>query len=82
MSRYASGVRVMRISPDAKVVTFAKAEHDDEEEIEAVDNTTSEEDVDVAELEALEKANEELDSLSADNEDIDEIEDASTEIKE
>ncbi len=55
MSRYASGVRVMRISPDAKVVTFARAEHDDEEEIEAVDNTTAEEEVNVEELEALEK---------------------------
>ena len=32
MSRYASGVRVMRLSDDARVVTFARAEHDEEEE--------------------------------------------------
>ncbi|MEG0691490.1 MAG: DNA gyrase subunit A [Oscillospiraceae bacterium] len=53
MSRYASGVRVMRLSPEAQLVTFAKAEHDDEEEIAAVD-TAVEEDVNVEELEALE----------------------------
>ena len=32
MSRYASGVRVMRLSDEARVVTFARAEHDEEEE--------------------------------------------------
>lgn len=54
MSRYASGVRVMRISQDAKVVTFARAEHDEEEEIETVEAIV-EDDVNVEELEALEK---------------------------
>lgn len=37
MSRYASGVRVMRLSGDARVVTFARAERDDEEETETID---------------------------------------------
>ncbi len=54
MSRYASGVRVMRLSPDAQLVTFARAEHDDEEEIAAVEAAV-EEDVNLEELEALEK---------------------------
>ena len=36
MSRYASGVRVMRLSGDARVVTFARAERDDEEETETI----------------------------------------------
>lgn len=54
MSRYASGVRVMRIAEDSKVVTFARAEHDEEEEIATVE-AIEEDDVDVAELEALEQ---------------------------
>ena len=54
MSRYASGVRVMKLSPEAHLVTFAKAEHDDEEEIETVESAV-EEDVNVEELKALEK---------------------------
>ena len=33
MSRYASGVRVMRLDEDARVVTFARAEHDEEEAV-------------------------------------------------
>ncbi len=37
MSRYASGVRVMRLSEDARVVTFARAERDDEAETETID---------------------------------------------
>lgn len=37
MSRYASGVRVMRLSDDARVVTFARAERDEEEETETID---------------------------------------------
>lgn len=53
MSRYAGGVRVMRLSPEAEVVTFARAEHDDEEEIEAVDTSTADEG-NASELEALE----------------------------
>lgn len=55
MSRYASGVRVMRIADDSKVVTFARAEHDEEEEIATIEATVEEDDVDVEELEALEK---------------------------
>lgn len=58
MSRYASGVRVMRISQDAKVVSFARAEHDDEEEVSEVENN-AEEDIDVEELEKIEKELEE-----------------------
>ncbi|PWL71382.1 MAG: DNA gyrase subunit A [Clostridiales bacterium] len=37
MSRYASGVRVMRLDEDARVVTFARAEHDEEEETVTID---------------------------------------------
>lgn len=62
MSRYAGGVRVMRLAPDSKVVTFARAEHDDDEELEAVESQPIEDDVNVAELEALEK---ELEAIEA-----------------
>ena len=48
MSRYASGVRVMRLSDDARVVTFARAEHDEQEETTEI----SEEDRKAAEEEA------------------------------
>lgn len=48
MSRYASGVRVMRLSDEARVVTFARAEHDEEEETTEI----SEEDRKAAEEEA------------------------------
>lgn len=62
MSRYAGGVRVMRLAPDSKVVTFARAEHDEDEELEAVESQPIEDDVNVAELEALEK---ELEAIEA-----------------
>lgn len=37
MSRYASGVRVMRLSEGAKLVTFVRTEHDEEEETESIE---------------------------------------------
>ena len=43
MSRYAKGVRVMRVSEDAKVVTFTRAEHDDSAEIQSVEQLSEEE---------------------------------------
>ncbi|MEG0894317.1 MAG: DNA gyrase subunit A [Oscillospiraceae bacterium] len=54
MSRYASGVRVMRLSEDSSIVSMARAEHDEEAETAEVDKTVIETE-DVAELEALEK---------------------------
>ena len=44
MSRYASGVRVMRLmTEDSRVVTFARAEHDEDEEVAEVEKPTEEE---------------------------------------
>ena len=66
MSRYASGVRVMRLSEGSKVVTFARAEHDEEEETEKVEQSTEEEaDADASEVERLEK------ELAAEDADVD-----------
>ena len=50
MSRYATGVRVMRLSPDGRVVTFTRTEHDDSAELEEVEQA-SEEDILMAEQE-------------------------------
>lgn len=43
MARTARGVRVMRLSEDARVVTFSRTEHDDTEETEAVEQLSEEE---------------------------------------
>lgn len=50
MGRYATGVRVMRLYGDSKVVTFTRTEHDDTQETEQVEEA-SEEDIKAAELE-------------------------------
>lgn len=43
MGRYATGVRVMRVTDENRVVTFTRAEHDEEAEIEKVEDATAEE---------------------------------------
>ena len=50
MGRYATGVRVMRLSDDSRVVTFTRTEHDDTQETEQVEQV-SEEELKEAELE-------------------------------
>ncbi len=52
MSRYASGVRVMRLSDDARVVTFARTERDEEEESEATEGLPEETAADEPSVEA------------------------------
>lgn len=60
MSRYAGGVRVMRVNEGAKLVSLARAEHDEEEEVAQVEQTAeSEDEANVKELEALEQELEE-----------------------
>lgn len=52
MSRYASGVRVMRLmNEDSRVVTFARAEHDEDEEVAEVEKPTEEEIIELVEEE-------------------------------
>ncbi len=56
MSRYATGVRVMRITENSRVVSFARAEHDETAEVEEVEVAT--EDVseeEAKQIEAMEK---------------------------
>ena len=56
MSRYASGVRVMRTDNEERVVAFTRAEHDDSAEIEKVEEPQEEEVIDEARLAAEEEA--------------------------
>ena len=55
MSRYASGVRVMRLGENDRVVTFVRAEHADGEETEKVEEDEGDEASDTAEAEELER---------------------------
>ncbi len=59
MGRYAAGVRVMRVGEDDKVVTFTRAEHDEDAEVEAVE-APSEEDIKQSEIEEAENAEKEI----------------------
>ncbi|MDE5991450.1 MAG: hypothetical protein K2G87_00215, partial [Oscillospiraceae bacterium] len=43
MGRYATGVRLMRVSGDVKVVSFTRAEHDDEAETAKIEEPSAEE---------------------------------------
>ncbi len=43
MGRYAAGVKVMKVTDDSKVVSFTRAEHDDEAETHEVEQPTEEE---------------------------------------
>lgn len=43
MGRYATGVRVMKVVDESRVVSFTRAEHDEEAEIETVDQPSEEE---------------------------------------
>lgn len=52
MSRYATGVKVMRTEGDERIVSFTRAEHDDDAEIEKVEGPSEEE---MAAAEAEEK---------------------------
>lgn len=68
MSRYASGVRVMRVKDDAKVVTFARSEHEEDAETQKVESggedITAEE---AAALEAAEAAEEQTEKEADEN---------------
>ncbi len=70
MGRIAKGVRVMRVGEDAKVVAFTRAEHDEEAEIEKVEQLTDEQLAAHEAEAALEEQNEVI--IEADPEDADE----------
>jgi len=43
MSRYANGVRVMRVRDEIRLVAFTRAEHDDNAELQEVEKLSDEE---------------------------------------
>ncbi len=59
MGRYATGVKVMRLNEDNKLVTFTRAEHDDSAEIETIE-APSEEDILAEERQAEEEESKEV----------------------
>lgn len=65
MGRYATGVKVMRVSENNKVVSFTRTEHDEEAEISEVEKPTEKE---IAE----DKANSEAESAEIENSEEDE----------
>lgn len=83
MSRYAGGVRVMRLTPEAKLVTFAVAEHDEDEEVETVEAAAeAAETGDEAELMALEQELEAADAAAVVTDEEPSEEDAEEETEE
>lgn len=69
MGRYATGVRVMRLYGDSKVVTFTRTEHDDSQETEQVEEA-SEEEIKAAELEEENEVVVEEEEMVGDDEEI------------
>ena len=62
MGRYATGVRLMRVKDDDKVVAFTRAEHDEEAETEKIEQPSEEE----LEREMAEAAAEEMEEVIID----------------
>jgi DNA gyrase subunit A len=60
MGRYATGVRVMRLSPESRVVTFTRTQHDDSAELEEVEQADEAEILAAEQEEASEKIEEDV----------------------
>ena len=69
LSRYAKGVRVMRVEGDANVVAFTRADHDDEAETEEVEKLSEEELRKDAEDAAIEAQSEVIEDAEPDDDD-------------
>lgn len=70
MSRYATGVRLMRVTGDDRVVSFTRAEHEEEAEIQKIEEPSEEELQREMELAAAEEENEaEIEDEIADDDD-------------
>lgn len=69
MGRYATGVKVMKVAEESRVVSFTRAEHDEDAEVETVDQPTEEE---IAQDMANEQAEEIENSISEEIEDSEE----------
>ena len=77
MGRYAAGVKVMRISDDAKIVAFTRTEHDDEAETASVEEPSEEElEKEMAEAAAEERSEVVNDDVPEDIDDEEETDDS------
>ena len=73
MGRYSTGVRVMRVNDDVKVVTFTRTAHEEDAEVEKVDNTVIEDDpIDIEKEIEKEMLEEEQNETAVDDDDIEE----------
>ncbi len=81
MSRYAGGVKVMRVQGDARVVTFARADHEEEEELAEVE-TAEESEPTSEEIAALKAQESELDASAAADELIEHAQQLEEELEE
>ncbi|MBQ4363646.1 MAG: DNA gyrase subunit A, partial [Oscillospiraceae bacterium] len=82
MGRYSTGVRVMRVNGDVKVVTFTRTAHEEDAEVEKVDDTIIEDEPIDIEKELLEEEENEIISeqeLEEETEDIDDTEESEDE---
>ncbi len=74
MGRYATGVRVMRLNGDSRVVAFTRTEHDDSQETEQIEQA-SEEDIKEAELEEENEVIGDDEAAEPDDDSVDEASD-------
>ncbi len=73
MGRYATGVRLMRVNGDNKVVSFTRAEHDEEAELEEVEQLSEEQAKAQEDSAKAEEANEVIEpDVAPDDEDTEE----------
>lgn len=73
MGRYATGVRLMRVNGDNRVVSFTRAEHDEEAELEEVEQLSEEQAKAQEDSAKAEEANEVIEpDVAPDDEDIEE----------
>ncbi len=77
MGRYATGVRLMRVSGDVKVVSFTRAEHDEEAETAAVEEPSAEElEAEIAEAAKAESSEVVIDEEPEDTDDTEDSDSA------
>ena len=73
MGRYATGVRLMRVNGDNRVVSFTRAEHDEEAEVEEVEQLSDEQAKAQEDSAKAEEANEDIEpDVAPDDEDTEE----------
>ena len=68
MSRYAGGVKVMKVAPGSKIVSIARAEYDENAQVSEVETETEEESPEALEQMQQEEAQESTEPLESSEE--------------